>query len=166
MLWRIGKMNYDIETPGGRKDKKTFHVNMLKQWKPPEENFVNIISDEKEEIPYSTEEQQSLKEYGEKNLIERQQKQMEDLLHQYSLITGNRHGSTTNVKHQIITTNQQPIRQCPYHIPSALKKDVVIELNELLKTGVVETSTRDWASPIIVIKKNIVVTKSALITTS
>ena len=141
---------------------------MLKQWKPPEEIFVNIISDNREKIPYSSEEEQSLKddEYGEKNLIEQQQKQMEDLLHQYFLITGTRHGSTTNVKHQIITTNQQPIRQCPYHIPPALKKDVVIELNELLKTGVVETSTRDWASPIIVIKKKIAVSKSALITTS
>ena len=31
VLQRIGKVNYDIETPGGQKDKKIFHMNMLKQ---------------------------------------------------------------------------------------------------------------------------------------
>ena len=31
VLRRIGKVNYDIETLGGQKDKKIFHVNMLKQ---------------------------------------------------------------------------------------------------------------------------------------
>ena len=30
VLWRIGKVHYDIETPGGQRDKKIFYVNMLK----------------------------------------------------------------------------------------------------------------------------------------
>ena len=89
------------------------------------------------EILYLTKEQQSLKdaEYGE-NLTEQQHKQSEGLLHQHSLITGVRHGSTTKVKHKIITTNQRLIRQQPYHIPPALKKDVVTEFNKLLKPSI------------------------------
>ena len=116
MVQRIGKVNYEIETLRGRKDKNIFHMNMLKRWKLPEENFVNVISDEQEEIFYPTEEQQSLKdaEYRD-NLTVQQQKQMEDLLHQYSSIAGARHERYYKVKHRIITTDQQLIRQQPYH---------------------------------------------------
>ena len=160
------KVNCEIETPGGQKDKKIFHVSMLKWWKPPEKNFVNVISDEQEDIPYPTEEQQRPKdaEY-EENLIEEQQTQMEDVLHQYSSITGARHGSTTKVKNQIITNNQQPIREGPYHIPPALKKDVITELDELLKTWVVKTFTSNWA-PSLWLRKKMAVTESAWITVS
>ena len=51
VLRKVGRVNYEIEVPGGRKEKKLFHVNMLKLWTNPEENFVNYIPDEQDELP-------------------------------------------------------------------------------------------------------------------
>ena len=44
VLRKVGRVNYEVEVPGGRKEKKLFHVNMLKPWTNPEENFVESYS--------------------------------------------------------------------------------------------------------------------------
>ena len=49
-LRKVGRVNYEIEIPGGRKE-KVFHLNMLKPWTNPQENFVNCIPDEQDEPP-------------------------------------------------------------------------------------------------------------------
>ena len=51
VLRKVRRVNYEIAVPGGRKEKKLFHVNMLKPWTNPEENFVNYIPDEQDELP-------------------------------------------------------------------------------------------------------------------
>ena len=50
-LRKVGRVNYEIEIPVGRKEKKVFHLNMLKPWTNPEDNFVNCIPDEQDELP-------------------------------------------------------------------------------------------------------------------
>ena len=57
------------------------------------------------------------------------------------------------MKHRILTEGQRPIRQKPYRIPPALKEEVSKELQELLEVGIVEKSTSEWSSPIVVVKK-------------
>ena len=51
------------------------------------------------------------------------------------------------------TTDQQPIRQRSYRIPLAIKRDVIKELQEMKDDGIVEESTSEWASPLVIVKK-------------
>ena len=52
---KIGKVNYEIGITDGRIRRKIFHINMLKPWKETE-SFLNVIEDEREDIPYFTQE--------------------------------------------------------------------------------------------------------------
>jgi hypothetical protein len=57
-------------------------------------------------------------------------------------------------KHDIKVTQETPIRQRAYRTPYA--KEVVIDkaIEPMLKMGVIEPSERDWASPIVLVKKH------------
>ena len=52
-----------------------------------------------------------------------------------------------------MTDGSGPIRQRPYRIPPALKKDLCDELQTMLKDGLIEESSSEWSSPIVVVKK-------------
>ena len=55
----------------------------------------------------------------------------------------------------IPTGNAPPQSQPPYGIPAKLRDAVMEEINKLLKAGLIEPSTSDWASPTLVtIKKD------------
>ena len=154
VLRQVGKVNYELKMEGARNGKKIFHINMLKLWKEPEENFINIIDDEQEEIPYYIKQQQKLQEaeFGSQLTLE-QRVQIEKLIQEFPEITKINPGKTNQIKHKILTEHQQAVRQRPYRIPPALKENVIKELTELLENGVIEESTSDWASPIVVVKK-------------
>ena len=55
--------------------------------------------------------------------------------------------------HKTVTDGSGPIRQRPYRIPPALKKDLCDELQTMLKDGLIEESSSEWSSPIVVVKK-------------
>ena len=55
--------------------------------------------------------------------------------------------------HKIVIDGNVPICQQPYRIPSALKKDLCDELQTMLKDGLIEESSSEWSSPIVVVKK-------------
>ena len=155
VLRKVGRVNYEIEVPGGRKEKKLFHVNMLKPWTNPEENFVNYIPDEQDELPCFVRDVQQGKsdlKLGE-SLSEVKKKQMTKLVGEFPMLTRLQPGKTHVIEHRIITDAQGPVRQRAYRIPPALTTEVVEELKELLDAGVVEESTSEWSSPIVVVKK-------------
>ena len=62
-------------------------------------------------------------------------------------------GRTNKIKYRIPTTDSTPIRQKPYRIKPTKKKEVIEELEELIRNRVVEESTSGWASPIVVVQK-------------
>ena len=155
VLRKVGRVNYEIEVPGGRKEKKLFHVNMLKPWTNPEENFVNYIPDEQDELPCFVRDVQQGKsdlKLGE-SLSEVEKKQMTKLIGEFPMLTRLQPGKTRVIEHRINTDAQGPVHQRAYRIPPALKTEVVEELKELLDAGVVEESTSEWSSPIVVVKK-------------
>ena len=151
---KVGKVNYKIELTDGQIRRKIFHINMLKPWKEAAESFLNVIEDEQEEILYPTQEQQELHEvqYG-THLMMEQRNQLQKMLKEFPEIITKEPGKTMKVKHRILTNNQQPIRQWPYRIPPALREEVTKELKELLDTGIVEESSSEWSSPMVIVKK-------------
>ena len=138
----------------GRKGRKLFHVNMLKKWNEPEEIFVNQISDEQEEVPCYQKEQQNIQDavYGEQ-LTKKQKEKVEQLIKKFPQVIQARNSVTSQVRHRMNTTDQQPIRQRSYQIPPAIKRDIIKELQEMKDDGIIEESTSEWASPLVIVKK-------------
>ena len=62
-------------------------------------------------------------------------------------------GHTTLTEHHIVIDQSAAIRLPPYRIPHAFREEVDHELREMLKHGVIEHSTSDWASPMVTVRK-------------
>ena len=154
VIKKIGKVNYEVLLDEARNKKKIFHINMLKLWKEPTETCCNLVEDEQEDIHCYNTQQQDIKDatYG-KELTEEQLQEVQAIIQKYGAISNKKVGKTTLTKHRIPIGNQSAIRQRPYRIPAGLKEDIVKELQEMLKDGIIEESTSDWASPIVVIRK-------------
>lgn len=56
-------------------------------------------------------------------------------------------------KHDILLTDQTPVRQRPYRIPFAKEKVVEECIEKMIKINVIEPSNGEWASPIVLVKK-------------
>ncbi|KAM9308293.1 uncharacterized protein PAF06_012480 [Gastrophryne carolinensis] len=62
-------------------------------------------------------------------------------------------GHTNLVQHVIDTGDVKPIRQKPYRVPEKLKPVIDIEIQNMLKLGVIEPSSSPWCSPIVIVPK-------------
>ena len=64
-------------------------------------------------------------------------------------------GCTDVVKHNIQLTNgAKPIRLRPYRYSKTEKEFVEMEIQQLLKNGLIKESSSEWASPVVVVKKS------------
>ena len=127
---------------------------MLKPWKETEEEcYLNVVSDEDEELLCVSREKQDVDDatYG-IQLSPKQTSEMKELIQKYHDIVGKELKKTRVAEHKI-PTSSRPIRQRPYHLPPAIKDDIIKELNELKDSGIIEESNSDWASPIVVVQK-------------
>uniref|UniRef100_A0A1X7T3B8 Reverse transcriptase domain-containing protein n=1 Tax=Amphimedon queenslandica TaxID=400682 RepID=A0A1X7T3B8_AMPQE len=150
VIRKIGKVTYENEMPdkGGRK--QIFHVNHLKKWK--ERAFVNAVIEDGEDI-----EGYRWSDTGEivfgTQLTEDMKSDLWRVLRKFPSVTKNTPGKTDRIFHDIRTTDSQPIRQKPYRIPQAYLKDVMKELEEMERDGIIEKSSSEWASPLVIVKK-------------
>ena len=62
-------------------------------------------------------------------------------------------GRTEMVKHDIVTTSQQPIKQRARRFPIHQREEGQRLVDEMLSQGVIEPSTSPWASPVVLVKK-------------
>ena len=147
---RIGSVNYELEIPE-RNMTKVFHCNLLKQWYPrTETSYTSIVGDSTELI--SPEWQEGEPRIGDQ-LTGKEKQELEKLLQQYKQVIDPKPGRAKRTVHKIVTDGSGPIRQRPYRIPPALKKDLCDELQTMLKDGLIEESSSEWSSPIVVVKK-------------
>lgn len=145
---RTGRVNYEIKMPdkGGRR--QVVHINHLRKWKE-KTCEVNIVIEE------GIEDYQWTGNYPlqvGQQLSEEQKHQIE-LLSKYHQVTREAPGRTGTTTHKIRTTDSNPIRQKPYRIPQAYQKEVMEELEDMEKTGIIEKSESEWASPLVIVKK-------------
>ena len=61
--------------------------------------------------------------------------------------------STTLAEQQIKTGSSSPIRQPPYQLAHAYRDAIEKELDEMQKCGIIEPSSSEWASPMVIVKK-------------
>ena len=72
---------------------------------------------------------------------------------QYRLVFSGRPGKTDLAEHQIEKEDVPPICLPAYRLPQAYRSMVKEELDEMLKSGIIEQSKSEWSSPIVLVPK-------------
>ena len=163
VLRRVNQVNYEICMGNKRKRKVIFHANMLKLWKD-RENIAFIVKESEGSDEDTGEgdtllfaELQQTEDLSDvhisEDLINEQRQQMMDLLAEFEDILTDVPGHTSIIQHNVVTTEETPIRQKPYRLPEALKGTVKSQLADLEKAGLIQASKSAWASPIVLAPK-------------
>ena len=153
-------LNYELDREKGRKQKRTYHINLLKLWKTREEisSFApsgplsehlshehSFPSVDKEETWRDVEISSELGKI--------QTEKVQKLLREFSDVFSNIPSRTNTAVHSIGTGQANPIRSGPYRIPQSLIDAVDKELDQMLEMGIVRPSTSPWASPVVIVPK-------------
>ena len=155
---KVGTVDYEVDMHDKRKRKRIFHINMLKPWYTPEGvTYAMMATNDKEEYggddilqPFDDNEGKPLVN---EELPVHQQEQMRNLLEEYNDVLSSAPGRTKLVKHKIDVGHAKPIRQRPYRLPWVHRDAVKKELDMMLKHGIIEESSSEWAQPIVVVPK-------------
>ena len=156
---RTGKVNYQIGMHDRRKRKRTFHVNMLREWHTPknEAYFAQEVTDMNfEEVPVwnGSGLTPRVKPTLGKQLSSVQRAELEHLLKHFSAdVIQDTPGRTTLIEHSIKTGDAQAVRLPPYRLPYAYRDTVKKEIQDMLDQGLIEHSSSDWSAPIVLVKK-------------
>lgn len=73
-------------------------------------------------------------------------------------------GRTGLVKHHIETGEHAPIKQRPYRVPFEQREVIEKHVSDMLNRGIVEESSSPWSSPVLLVKRRMVLIVSVLIT--
>ena len=65
----------------------------------------------------------------------------------------NEPGRTTIAEHSLETGSAVPIHQPPCRLPHAYREIVQKELEQMEAVGIIEQSSSEWASPMVLVKK-------------
>jgi len=82
-----------------------------------------------------------------------QQQQLRALLQEYEDIFSDRPGTTNVIEHRILLMDDNPVRCKPYPVPHAVKDEVIEEVREMERLGVIEKSDLPYSSPLLMVKK-------------
>jgi len=82
-----------------------------------------------------------------------EREQLQALLLEYQDIFSDRPGVTNIVEHRIQLVDDNPIRCKPYPVPHALKSEVIEEVREMERLGIIEKSDSPYTSPLLMVKK-------------
>ncbi len=75
------------------------------------------------------------------------QARLKDLMLEWPTVCTQNIGRTNVIRHQIITTDQQPVRKKPYKV-SVFRNDFIEgQVKELFEKKIIQPSTSPWASP-------------------
>jgi hypothetical protein len=62
-------------------------------------------------------------------------------------------GRTNLIKHTVKTGNAAPIRVPPRRLPFQLRQEIDIQVDDMLRKGVIEPSVSPWAAPVVLVAK-------------
>ena len=154
----MGTVNYQVDMFDRRKRHRTFHVNMLRQWHTPTDTAYaaeETTEEETEDIPTWRGDQRDNQTYQVGEQLDGQQRgDLETLLEQFGDVLQDTPGRTDLTEHSIhLREYAHPVRQSPYRLPHAYREEVRRELDDMVQAGVIEPSTSEWASPIVLVPK-------------
>ena len=152
---------------------KLFHINMLKQYFP--RNNQSVVLDENVDegdevlasvIELDEDEEDSLPEtinltqketYADVDinpqLPEDKKQELKTLIEEYQDIFTDVPKVTNLGQHKILLTSNIPVKQRAYPIPYALRDEVDKEIDSMLRGGIIEPCDSAYASPLVVVRK-------------
>lgn len=161
----VTPVDYEVQMPGRRKEKRVYHVNLLKKWNEAESSQEKMLlarlerEDEDEgqaamELPrIESNQDNSPQSSMNEELTEQQRHELETLINEYSSLFSESPGRTSMVEHVIDTGTANPITQRPYRVPMAQRKVVKELLEQMMAEGTIRESKSAWASPIVLVDK-------------
>ena len=148
-----GEVNYVVDM--GRRRLRTFHVNMLREWheRKPLSLFTAEATDvEADDVIPWKEVDESLPLIN-PTLLSTDTEAINQIVSDFSDVFSSKPGRTDLAEHRIETGRARPILQAPYRLAHAYRATVKQELDEMEQDGIIEPSTSEWASPIVLVPK-------------
>ena len=150
-------MTYQIDMHDHRKRWRVFHVNMLKvfQVRKPDKgsNYMEeVVMEEDSDVQFWDKEGEEPTYTFGKQLDEVKQKQLLALLGKHKVFS-KKPGRTNMREHHIETGDAGTIRLPAYRLPHAYREGVAKELKEMEESVIIEPSSSEWSSPIVMVKK-------------
>ena len=167
ILERVSQVDYAISIKGKR---RVYHANMLKAYitRPQDTDTclsAAVVVDEEDaenhEPPMSLcESALQLKQTEDwqnvvvcKTLNHTQENEIKGLLMQYKDVLSDVPGKTNLITHKIELLDAKPVKVKQRTIPYATREAVKMEIDEMLKSGIIEPSDSPYSSPIVMVKK-------------
>ena len=153
---KVTKVDYEVETPGRRREKKVYHINLLKKWNSaPEKAMLAVMESRGAEGPeagglylWGSEIQMTMDEIETPGLGSEERQQLLEVMEEFPVIFSSTPGRTSLTHHQIHVEDTVPVRQKPYRVPYSKRVMVKQELEKMLEAKVIQPSTSPWASPL------------------
>ena len=152
---KLGEANYVVDMDNKRKRQRTFHVNMLREWqesKPLALYTDEVVAGDHEDVVL-WDDADPLPPMVNKRLTEQQSQDVQQIIAEFADVFSTKPGATRLAEHRIETGAAKPVRQAPYRLPHAYRDTVQKELAAMKSDGIIEPSTSEWASPIVLVPK-------------
>ena len=176
---KVSETDYIVQTPGRRKQKRLCHLNMLKEYH--DRNQAKSVVSIAPVMSVETVDEQSENDLcdfvkfdniGDKasprlknsdvlsNLDARlahlsleQQRQLSDLIHEFSHLFSDVPGRTDLVYHDIDVGEATPIKLHPYRMNPVKRQFLEKEVQYMLENDIIEPSDSEWSSPCVLVPK-------------
>ena len=155
VIRRIGQVDYEVDMGDHRKRLRVFHVNMLKKWHVPAvaSYFGDQGADEADDVVLWKDDAEETQPVINEELTPRQKQELQRLLHEYTSTLQDAPGQMMLAEHRIDVGQSRPVRLPPYRLPHAYRDMVKEDLRDMEESGVIEPSSSEWASPVVLVKK-------------
>ncbi|XP_048039104.1 uncharacterized protein LOC125263947 [Megalobrama amblycephala] len=152
---QLGELDYEVVRSDRRGARQIYHLNLLKKWNEAESVMLaTVISGEDDLGPEANIKKQSLAlAPGGDHLSPSQLTDLSKLQAEFADVFSPLPGRTNLIQHHIETEPGVVVRSRPYRLPEHKKNVVQAELGAMLEMGVIEESSSNWASPIVLVPK-------------
>ena len=178
---KIKDLNYVVNTPGRRKERRVCHVNMIKEYLHRENNvdiitnnvdgivsnMINISEDVTNDFTLDSSVKDNIQSARLKNsdylanisdklshLNDIQKKEVISLIKDNEQLFPDVPTKTTAAVHDVVVINDSPpIKQHPYRLNPIKLKHLRDEVQYMLDNDIIEPSTSQWSSPCILVPK-------------
>jgi len=158
VLEKLGLVDYLVSTPDRRKTKRVVHVNLMKRY-VPRVNEVGLVTVECDPVLMIDIAPVALSVSIEDKVVacdvdDVQKSELRHVLRSFEHVFSELPGKTSVISHNIeLVAGAKPVRQTPYRLHPEKLARVDQEIEDLLKSGIIEESEGPWAAPIVIVPK-------------
>ena len=149
---QVSPVTYKVQVPGNARKSKLIHCNMLKKWTTPTAKIHRIVAISEEESECEAPPGLQLVRDGfVPSSVE--QARLDEVLKEFGDVLSPEPGRTDALLLSIVTGEHEPVRSHPYRIPPRWKEEVIGQIDQLLKLGIIRPSASPWSSSVVTVGK-------------